>query len=124
VGDIFLALCLLFLALSIAGLIKPSLIIRWGNRKTRKRVLLFCILPMIAAFVLTSLFLEQEEKSALSNGNKLWDQGKKTEAVEQYEKIIRSSSLTEEADRSMVFERVLSFEVERGNKVRAPPVYS
>lgn len=53
------------LILLIIGLIKPSVVIRWGKIKTRKRVLLFFGLPLLISFIIFGIIggqIEQQQE--------------------------------------------------------------
>lgn len=57
-----------------------------------------------------------EVKRELDAANKLWDEGKKGEAVQKYERVIdQRMTVIDKAEQPKVFQRVIEFQTEKGN---------
>lgn len=69
----FILFFLSFLVLLI-GLISPKAVIRWGENKTRKKVLLYYGLATIIFFILTGIFADSPSNSLNKNTNNLNNQ--------------------------------------------------
>ncbi|MCZ2340311.1 MAG: hypothetical protein LC104_00775 [Bacteroidales bacterium] len=77
----------------------------------------FCGIVVIVALAASGCMNPTEAKKELGDAHKLWDDGKKAEAVEKYEKVIKLQlQVIDLPDRPMVFQRVIEWRVERGPK--------
>lgn len=67
--DIFLLLGIISLLLMILGIIKPNLVLRWGNKKTRKRVLRWYGLSFIIFSILFNVAYEEPIDTNINTNN-------------------------------------------------------
>jgi len=74
----------------------------------------------VAAFFLVGLIGSQFQRGQIrenvASAHELWDGGKQSEAVASYREILkRDVPFVEDKDRALLFERVITFDVENGN---------
>ena len=59
--EILIVLFLLFFIAFILGMIKPSLVMRWGKEKTRKKMFVYYGIPFLILFVIIGIFGKPKE---------------------------------------------------------------
>lgn len=88
-NNLFFLVSLLSLLLMIVGIIKPSIVIRWGTKKTRKRVLKVYGIIFIAAFIAFSVTVPTDP-------DQISQENRGLESVEQQEKSELESEVEDE----------------------------
>lgn len=79
-----------------------------------------CGIVAVVALSVSGCMNPAEAKKKLDEAHKLWDDGKKAEAVEKYEEVINHQlQVIGPTDRPKVFQRVIEWRVERGPELLA-----
>ena len=95
----FIMLSSICFIIMIIGIIKPSLVIRWGEKKTRLRALLIFGGLMVGFAVLGSALMSPEEKQAMEERTKIEQQQKAEQneknAIAKKEKEISDKNASE-----------------------------
>ena len=95
---VFAILVCISLVALIVGLVKPSLVIRWGEKKTRFRVLLLYGAMVIVLTVLSSVFQTPEERAANARRAQIEQQQKAEKKIAE-DKSKADKAIQEEADK-------------------------
>lgn len=129
-NDLFLLLSLLSVVALVVGIIKPSIVIRWGDEdtKNRKSVLKYYGIGIIVFFILFGITIPEEddvEKAEIENEEELEEKEEseneeepKEKKEEKEEKEIDSQELLEETNFKVNIRTALNYFVEEYEKQR------
>lgn len=112
-----LAIVVLFLAL-LVGMIKPAWVIRWGNKQSRLRVLLYYGVPFLVVLTLAGNILADKVANDFEAANRKWAQGDTVAAGELYQRLAESPSLPK-SQRVIAIARAVEALTQKGNEPAA-----